>query len=786
MKSGLWTTSAVAMAALALVAAGCGEGGKESTHRGLSAQEVASRNLGTDPEGIGYVGTDQCLGCHLDDVASCLVCHPKYELQPEGAAAYLEGGHVSHSVLIDAAPETASCRAACHDPVGDGALIEDRPDVEGPIPARGLAAVGCEACHGGGALHFGKGAMPDGKPDFQVCGRCHNGELSSLHAGAHPEGMRVLAVFQDSAHARSINEHVVTPPGATAVIARCSRCHTDQGTKKYREAVGGHDELESLLPDTLPPLAAASPVQCRTCHDAHDPGALLVAATEDASAEFNTCTHCHQAPPSFGTADAYHGENSGFSWVDAEGIPTQIVGEGTFNPDRIIYDTHFDDPSTDGIEGYNLEVKSDRVCRACHDVHAADPTINRQWAGSRHAGGLGVIKAAAAADNVGAGADAAIRNAALTTENAGAWTYYPWKDGTYTPPWGGPATDLTPCQRCHTATGFANFATDPAHYVASENDFSHLTGKQKEVLYCTGCHRDNSGTLREPGSIPFDYPAAPAGSYPDVPGSNLCFACHSGRANSDTVAAQTGLDDFAASSVLPHYLAAGGLIFGGTAESKGIGYEFAGRDYTLPDTEKHFLIGRAGKLDVATGTQGPCVECHFSSEESHTLEAIAHDPTTGEVSKIESTLCATCHMVVPGLGDFTLTPEKVEAKRSGYRAALAALKELLLANGYGVQDLYPYFTRTDWGLDDEAGHNNLGAAFNYALFSHEPGAYVHNRFYTKRLLFDTIDWVANGVLDQDALSAIQALPAAPTFEGNFLADYDRTAAIEYLSDLGLK
>ena len=26
---------------------------------------------------------------------------------------------------------------------------------------------------------------------------------------------------------------------------------------------------------------------------------------------------------------------------------------------------------------------------------------------------------------------------------------------------------------------------------------------------------------------------------------------------------------------------------------------------------------------------------------------------------------------------------------------------------------------------------------------HEPGAYAHNRFYAKRLLFDSIDWIDN-------------------------------------------
>jgi hypothetical protein len=34
------------------------------------------------------------------------------------------------------------------------------------------------------------------------------------------------------------------------------------------------------------------------------------------------------------------------------------------------------------------------------------------------------------------------------------------------------------------------------------------------------------------------------------------------------------------------------------------------------------------------------------------------------------------------------------------------------------------------------GKNNMGAAFNFNLFEHDPGAYAHNRYYVKRLLYD--------------------------------------------------
>lgn len=41
----------------------------------------------------------------------------------------------------------------------------------------------------------------------------------------------------------------------------------------------------------------------------------------------------------------------------------------------------------------------------------------------------------------------------------------------------------------------------------------------------------------------------------------------------------------------------------------------------------------------------------------------------------------------------------------------------------------------------------MGAAFNYNLLYHDPGGYAHNRVYVKRLIFDSIDFIDNGVLD---------------------------------------
>jgi hypothetical protein len=61
---------------------------------------------------------------------------------------------------------------------------------------------------------------------------------------------------------------------------------------------------------------------------------------------------------------------------------------------------------------------------------------------------------------------------------------------------------------------------------------------------------------------------------------------------------------------------------------------------------------------------------------------------------------------------------------------------------------------TDWLTASDAdttgavsGKNNMGSAFNFNLLEHDPGAYAHNRYYTKRLIYDSIDWLDDNQLN---------------------------------------
>lgn len=750
---------------------------------------------------------------------ACLVCHgagPQF-------AGWLKGAHANRqnwdANTFQAAPgdleslgfpyygysglgTTAECTTACHDPLGDGQMLT--AGLSGDVPR---PVIGCESCHGGGAKHYGTGPIPHPRPDFTRCGQCHDGKFA--HNPYHPEGDEIVEKYVASPHARSINDRVLatrklddgTVVPTEDVRALCSKCHTDEGARRYKNVAGGYADLTAALPDALASLAAPSPVQCRTCHNPHDPLKLLkdaqvVDGTVVQSSEFRTCTACHQI------ADALHGEASAYSWSQ------HAVGLGTLDPARIFYDTHFDDPATDVIEGYVLDPAGERACRGCHNVHAADATIQRQWANSGHGGRLLAAKDRAAKLT---GSPAPVFQAGVdkadgpTTSGAGAWTYYDFKE--MTGQWDGLGRQA--CQRCHTATGFRNFADSlikSTPYAPAENQFV-ASGTQREMLYCWACHTNNVGGVRDPGAFPRptagyaspvmegSAPPAPR-EFADIGSSNVCVPCHAGRLSGESIKASATLTNVDFGSYGSHYLAGAGVLY------RTIGYEFPGLDYENPPFYQHVAIGTVKpgadgtslvEAVAGTGRSGPCVACHMSAPEGHRLTPLARGED-GRATGTASPLCGNCHKVTP-YGDYRLTPEVLREQEGGFHAALGALEARVTAAGFHYSEAaYPYFfsnaydpslTEKDycnlapsnrplknwqtggtskwevqlaWGrplctsVADVpgvvgTGANNLGAAFNLVLLKHEPGAWAHNRYYAKRLIFDSIDWLADGALD---------------------------------------
>lgn len=339
-----------------LALSGCGSG-----YSARSQSQITNTSpFGTDPTtGIAYVGASICINCHKT------VNIPGTGISNDIVFNFLSGEHVIHSTHINSVANTAvtlpsgqpgEC-ATCHNPIGDGYTIQGLVPAS-DLPDQGdLFAVTCEACHGPGGHHYGTGPIPNPTPDWTACGNtnvgsCHAGpkddhityhpenfpvanttgpagisEPASWIAGGWPAGRTSILYAYEKApnsHINSIKAPNYVTGSTTDVKGLCSRCHTDQGAKLYKNANGDSTQLDAQFPNdgASNPVTNASPVQCRTCHDPHNnigetsgggadgntgqklwgnAGLLLNGTTmtingqkQWVSGQFRTCNNCHQ------------------------------------------------------------------------------------------------------------------------------------------------------------------------------------------------------------------------------------------------------------------------------------------------------------------------------------------------------------------------------------------------------------------------------------------------------------------------------------------------------------
>ena len=702
------------------------------------------------------------------------------------------------------------CHSANADPLTGETFIEQYQ--------RSLhAELGCESCHGGGAQHFGIGPFPfelnSGVSDAQKaarCDDCHNGttvfqgKLAPLTSSPN---------FENGNHANPFSEE-------EAHEARCARCHSHEGSILYGQE--GFTGDASLLTTDLAPILARNPetfntIRCATCHE-HG-GNVRQTKTRDAAGNIVTwdpngnkvidqvdlCTSCHTYTTNFttktgkliGSGNVLQIYTSNAVTSGPTGFKNVTTAAFFHNTAwyRTVTSTHYDQPASGTtssgtiIEGYvfRTTAQTRTPCFDCHghefqtntrkldpaasaSVQARPDTIFLDWGRSAHAGRLLNSKIAAAAATtsrttaqVDAVMAAGVRD---TPAKFSAWGHYNWDD----------TASRGVCQRCHTTTGAANFLNNPTGYDATgnSNSFTHLSGwtnsnkrsPQQELLYCWGCHSNaGTGQLRNPGAVTITYDSgarATTVTYPDIANSNVCLACHTGRETGDNIKLDQDPDGVL-NFINSHYLTAGGTLFATT------GYEYAGRSYENPAFFQHDKIGTAAA--PGTGSSGPCAGCHMTSPNKHRFTNVSS--SGGVIAKITSTICVTCHT-----GQSALTAADLATEEEDYEAALSALDAALAAKGiFFFSGANPYFftapfvvggtntNYTNWaGPYGFAFYKDvMGAAFNLNLLAHDPGGFAHNRFYAKRLIWDSLDFIDDGILNNSVPATLTAvLPAGQT------------------------
>ncbi|NTV50052.1 MAG: hypothetical protein HGB32_13430 [Geobacteraceae bacterium] len=621
-----------------------------------------------------------------------------------------------------------------------------------------LKNVGCQGCHGGGAQHNGVGPLPYADPSLGGCIQCHASDDASL------------AKVVTSKHGA----------GELETDQICNRCHTHEGAVQAMKSgfTGDKDALANNLAAAPGDLTTenARNIKCDTCHTSHKPdvlrsvigwvpsnvvvdGTTVLAAVPTTNQQFTMCTSCHTYTKADGTLVG-SGNTLTLAVTDEDGValPDTTIVTSKFQHEtawyRIIGSTHYDNPNTPFvIEGYVLRTNTANPCFDCHNHEAKTntgnlasslnaegtriyeldttvaSTIYTDWAKSKKAGRL-LTKKYEAQDTYTKKADGsydrskgmtdAVMKAGVTIADAAAWAEE------------GGVTSMS-CARCHTSTGAVSYLNSPTAYATDTLDFSHRIGGQKEMLYCWGCHSNaGKGTTRTPGAITALYTYNTAAiTFPNVSNSNICMACHSSRRNV--------IDNSRSTSFRPHYLPAGGILFSSQSHMM---YEFdvdadgdRAEHYANPSYFAHDKIGTVDK--PGTGTSGPCVACHMSGS-THTFSPVTKTGETITAIKGQST-CNTCHTTYP------ISAAKLQEESEGYQETgllLTAYLTNTITNAMGI-DISAVVTNATTVPDIRY----YGAYQNSLLPTKEKGGYAHNRYYVKRLLFDSIDWVDNGAFD---------------------------------------
>lgn len=508
--------------------------------------------------------------------------------------------------------------------------------------------------------------------------------------------------------------------------------------------------------------------ECSGCHSNSTP-AIVALYNASPHAGKKTCQDCHGSTPhgmQF-SAEICMGCHAPHSWPS---INICLQCHNAHNPNELNMKTkypHFSSYTTAQYVTANIK------CENCHSS-AFDQSFNvfpanEQWARSGKANPTSLSWTAF---------DFKMRGAPGTNSAAG--------------------TVADDCVRCHTTTGYINSVS--SNYTSIQA-WGSQEDRTREMIGCKACHvTPFDGVFSTRGWDPDNYEYGPPQvrayynyssqatgkllafkPFPYIGRSNICVACHTGKASGDTIKAVAGKVGASGAFwqnvdfISPHSMGAAGVVY------NRLGYLY--RDTTAygnPSSYQHYGFGN--------GDVGSCVTCHMSAPQKHLFTPFS-TAGNGVISSITTSFCAHCHAA----GTPYPLPDGAAMQRvkDDCGAALKLVARLLEAkNIYFNPSVSPNFfsssdpsqhsfaTRTrNWEVGNPVfkGSDLMGAAFNLKLLYSDGGAWAHNSFYTKRLLYDTVDFLDDGLQNSSVHGTVSNLPVSEAFPLT-----TRQRALEYI------
>lgn len=304
------------------------------------------------------------------------------------------------------------------------------------------------------------------------------------------------------------------------------------------------------------------------------------------------------------------------------------------------------------------------------------------------------------------------------------------------------------CVRCHSSQGFVDYVADGA----VDGPPVLATG----VVGCATCHGDNNlfadsstrhddlvtNTALEPVGFPSDEMATLSDN------SNICMTCHQGRESGKSVD-DAIMDPGPYSFINRHYYAAGALYFGSEVNAA---YEYAGRTY---DGMVSFPVEHAGRTT--------CVGCHMGETQDHTFEVKIDD-------------CSVCHVGITEFEElgaaFGMANTDYDGDGMGesFQGEIDGMAEQLLLEiqAYAATTLmepiiyvptsYPYWFKDTGVVNYGTRYTDFDATLLKAVFNYhaaqDPCGDIHNHRYVLQTLYDSIDDLDGGGLDNSPMGTM--------------------------------
>jgi hypothetical protein len=683
----------------------CGNSNKKSTSPATAE--------GLDQASI--VGMNRCTNCHTTVTADWLLSrHANAEggLDDEGAPAT---GYFGHQPPTDC--------TICHDQLGDSSVL-----VQGYTGNVSRPVTGCESCHGPGSLHADAGGA---------------GPISRV------SGSYTLASY-------SLGTTVVS--GQFVMCTNCHQLLDMTGAQSSLLPHGTHSTMDQVIWDTHYAAPGDYPGGSkryvnqaditgytmdfsseRVCIDCHDPH-----GTADINKEWAQSKHAEKSAGGAwghynwscdGSDDSLTGgcggsdrrgcqrchTTSGYvAFVDAlrmgDTATAESILSGTASPAPVAYSAGFSPEmlKCTGCHTDNLDILRDPgAYTANYDYVSGDTIVSAASHAYPDASSSNVCMPCHTSTQSGD----TVKNLLLSTPEITTFGDLGFINSHYLPA-GGTVFKGTGYE-------FARSYANPASYIHDKVGTAIVpnTGTGGP---CVGCHMYQSDTSASHLFRPVGKDNN--GAVTSIV-SEVCYHCHAGSSSSLAEIAEEEREKFEASL---HALI-------NQLDKKGISFRGA-YPYMFKQRTSSGLVTLTTGSDIVTG--------------SSTSFVTAGTVTSRQPDWFRAEVDATIYSIASVNSDTQITLKSVYTGPT------------ITGGAYVIMRGTAGDAAKDWlaGGSEVAGRNNLGAAFNLQLLEHEPGAYIHNRAYTQRLIYDSLDWLDDDALNYSVGNTLDTLPAETSYK----------------------